>query len=88
MNINPSWNYKDIVANIRTLRLQYNEVLTSFNYVRDENSFIKKTRDSLYALHIEGFQKDRIWEYMNGYLSSIEIFILFGFLEEDKNVLS
>lgn len=82
MRINPSWNYKDIVANIRTLKLSYLERLTSFFYVTQENQFIKATRDSLYALHIEEFQKDRIWEYMNGYLSPVEIFIYFG-LKED-----
>ena len=83
MRINPSWNYKDIVANIRTLKLSYVECLTSFFYIRQRNKFIKATRDSLYALHIEEFQKDRIWEYMNGYLSPIQIFMLFGFLEEE-----
>lgn len=83
MNINPSWTYKDIVANIRTLKLSYVERLTSFFYIRQRNKFIKATRDSLYALHIEEFQKDRIWEYMNGYLSPIQIFMLFGFLEEE-----
>lgn len=82
MYINPSWNYKEIVANIKTLRLQYQEALTSFNYIQDENNFIRETRNNLYILHIEEFQKDRIWEYINGYLSSIEVFIYFGFKEE------
>lgn len=83
MYINPTWNYNQIVANIRTLRLQYNEVLTSFDYVREQNKFIKATRDNLYAMNLEEFEKDRIWEYMNGYLSSIDTFMLFGFFDLD-----
>ena len=82
MHINSSWNYKDIIANIRTLKLSYLERLTSFFYVTQQNKFVKATRDSLYALHIEEFQKDRIWEYMNGYLSPVETFIYFGFKED------
>ena len=81
MNINPSWTYKDIIKNLRALKLQYIEALSSFSYVRDENDFIRMTRDSLYATHLEEFQKERIWEYMNGYLSQFETFVFFGFLE-------
>jgi hypothetical protein len=84
MYINPSWNYDDIVYNLRTLRLRYEEVLASFNYVRDENKYIKATRDNLYAMNLEEFQKDRIWEYMNGYLSSFDTFALFGFFDLDE----
>lgn len=84
MYINPTWNYNQIVANIRTLRLQYEEVLASFSYIRDENKFIKATRDNLYSMNLEEFEKDRIWEYMNGYLSSMDTFMLFGFLDFDE----
>lgn len=83
MYINPTWNYNQIVANIRTLRLQYEEVLASFSYIRDENNFIKQTRDNLYSMNLEEFEKDRIWEYMNGYLSSFDTFTLFGFFDLD-----
>lgn len=84
MYINPAWNYNQIIANIRTLKVSYQEILTSFSYVRDENNFIRTTRNSLYAMNLEEFQKDRIWEYMNGYLSSTDTFILFGFLDFDE----
>lgn len=85
MNMNPSWNYKDIIMNIRTLKLSYEERLTSFSYVCDENNFIRKTRDNLYSLNLEEFQKDRVWEYMNGYLSQFDILMFFGFLEGEEN---
>ena len=84
MYINPTWNYNQIVANIKTLRLQYEEVLASFSYIRDRNNFIKQTRDNLYTINLEEFEKDRIWEYMNGYLSSMDTFLLFGFLDFDE----
>lgn len=83
MIINPSWNYSEIVKNIRTLKLRYEELLTSFLYIRDENNFIRKTRDSLYSMNLEEFQKDRIWEYMNGYLSPFDTFVFFGFYEKE-----
>ena len=84
MNINPSWNYKEIVKNIRTLRHNYECVLASFNYVRHKNNFIRETRNNLYETQLEEFQKDRIWEYMNGDLSQLDTFVFFGFFEFDK----
>lgn len=84
MYINPSWNYSEIIDNIRTLRHDYERVLASFSYLRDENKFIKVTRDNLYAMNLEEFEKDRVWEYMNGDISPIDTFILFGFLDFDE----
>lgn len=83
MIINPSWNYSEIVKNIRTLRHDYERVLASFSYIRDENNFIRQTRNSLYAMQLEEFQKDRIWEYMNRYLSSFDTFVFFGFIDKE-----
>lgn len=80
MNINPSWTYKDIIKNLRTLRLQYEELITSFLYLHDQINFIRETRDTIYALPIEEFEKDRVWEYMNGDISPIDAFILFRIL--------
>lgn len=84
MYINPTWNYNEIIDNIRTLRHDYERVLSSFDYVREQNKFIKATRDNLYAMNLEEFEKDRVWEYMNGYLSSMDTFMLFGFLDFDE----
>lgn len=81
--INKEWNYKDMVKNIRQIKDDYNNMLSSFNYVRDKNKYIKATRDNLYSMNLEEFQKDRIWEYMNGYLSSLEIIVFFGFYEKE-----
>ena len=83
MIINPFWNYSEIVKNIRTLRHNYERVLASFSFIRDENNFIRETRDSLYAMQLEEFQKDRIWEYMNRYLSPFDTFVFFGFFDKE-----
>lgn len=77
MNINPSWNYKEVSRNLKALRHEYESVLTSFSYICDENTFILETRNQIYALPIEEFEKDRVWEYMNGDLSAIDAIILF-----------
>lgn len=83
MKVNPSWNYKDLVKNIRTLKISYWECLTSFSNILEENQYIYETRKNIYVLNIEEFQKDRVWEYMNGDLTSIDVFMLFGFLEKE-----
>ena len=80
MNINPNWNFKEISRNLRTLRHDYERVLASFSYIREENAFILETRNQIYALPIQEFEKDRVWEYMNGDISPIDAFILFRIL--------
>ena len=83
MYVNPSWNYNEIIKNIRTLRHDYERVLASFSYIRDKNNFIRETRNNLYSLHLEEFKKDRVWEYMNGYLSPFDTLVFFGFIEKE-----
>lgn len=67
MFINPNLNYYQIIANIWTLTLEYNECLASFSNLRKKNEFIRETRDTIYALDLHEFEKDHIWELMNGY---------------------
>ena len=81
MIINPDWCYKDYVKNIRTLKNSYVELLASFFNIREENNFIRTTRDNLYASNLEEYQKDRIWEYMNDYLTRFDILVFFGIWE-------
>lgn len=86
MIFNPCWDYKEMIKNLKTLRLHYEEVLTSFSYIKDENDYIKTSRNNLYSTNLQEFQKDRIWEYINKDLTSVEIFLFFGFLEfEEEN---
>lgn len=81
MNIDPSWNYKDFVRNLKTLRLKYEEVLSSFSYIRDENKFIYEVKKEIYSFKFDINKIDKIWEYINGDLSSLEVFIIFGIIE-------
>jgi len=85
MYINPLWSYKDLVSNLKALRSQYEEILASFNILHDRSNFIRETRTNLYSLSIKEFEKDNVWEYMNGYLSPIAIVMIFGFWEEDED---
>lgn len=77
VNINKEWNYKDIIKNIRKIKDDYNKILSSFSITCEENAFILATRTKIYSLNLEEFEKDRVWEYINGDLSSLDAFILF-----------
>lgn len=81
MEINLSWKYDEIVRNLRTLKKQYVEILTSFSYARDKNKFIKEIKQKIYLLKFDENKIDRIWEYMNGDLSPIDAFLVFRILE-------
>lgn len=86
MNINPSWKYNEVVDNLKLLRNQYQEILTTFFYVRDENKFIRDVKDKIYALKFDENKIDHIWEFMNNDLDPLSSYILFGigdFDEED-----
>lgn len=83
MYINPSWNYRDVIVNIRALKLSYEERLTSFLVLKQQNDFIRETRNALYSLNFEEFKKDRIWEYMNGYLTPWEAISIFANMKGD-----
>lgn len=67
--INPEWTFKEVVDNLQTLKLQYEDVLASFYYfdLKEVMKFKKKTRDAFYLLKFEEWKRDKIWEYINGY---------------------
>lgn len=66
--INPNWTYKEAVSNLRTLKLQYEEILVSFSLwqTKEWADFIRSTRDKLYSLNLLEWQIDNLWNYMNG----------------------
>lgn len=78
MEINPCWKYKDVVENLKTLKAYYQESLTSFLYIRDENAFIRQMKDKIYALNFDENKIDHIWEFMNNDLDPLSSFLLFG----------
>lgn len=65
MNINPSWKYSEVMENLRTLRTQYKEILTSFSYTRERNEFMRKVKNQIYSLKFCESRKDEIWNEMN-----------------------
>ena len=81
MNIDLSWQYTEVISNLKTLKKEYEEILTSFSYIRDENKFIREIKDKIYSFDFNVNKIDKIWEYMNNDLSPLEIFIFFKFLE-------
>lgn len=84
MNINPSWKYNEVVDNLRALKNQYQEILTSFLYVRDKIKFIRDIKDQLYALKFDENKIDHIWEYMNNDLDSFACWVLFKIGDFDE----
>lgn len=68
MKINLLWDFGEAVDNIRTIREQYEELLSSFSIyeLKQKGMLIKAIRDKIYQLNIFEWQKDKLWEYMNG----------------------
>ena len=71
MKIDSSWNFKELVYNLKTLRHEYEEWLVFFLSCSSEqkviNKFIKYVRDKFYSLNLKEWQIDVCWEYMNRY---------------------
>lgn len=65
--IDPNWNYKQILSNLRALRTQYEKSLRSFSYfqLHERVSFNYEIKNAIYSLNFEEWKKDRIWEYLN-----------------------
>lgn len=67
--INPDWTFKEVVDNLKALRLKYERVLASFYYfdLRMVVEFKRNTRNKFYELKLQEWEKDKIWNYMNGF---------------------
>lgn len=69
--IDPSWTFRELVRNARRLKQEYIFCLTffSYDYTFDElkyrNNIIRELKRNLYALNIEEWKIDKVWEYMN-----------------------
>ena len=69
LHIDQSWSFKETVEHLQALKSQYEGILALF-YYRDLKSIVKfkkATRDAFYSLNLREYQKDLIWEYMNGF---------------------
>jgi len=68
-----SWTFEEIVKNIKAVKLQYEDVLSSFSIweTKEKTNYKREVRDSIYSLNMEEYKKDRLWEYMNDCLDFI-----------------
>lgn len=82
LNINQNWKFKDVVENLRALRIQYENILRSFTYfqLNEIVEFKRHTRNAFYSLNFETWKKDKIWNYMNHYEF---LYVLQGIVKRD-----
>jgi hypothetical protein len=62
-------SFKEVKEQIEVLKTQYVGILASFSYFdkRDRLLFIKQTKDKILGLeNVLNWQKERIWETING----------------------
>lgn len=69
VKFNPDWTFKETISNLKTLKTLYEEILVSFSSyeVKSRVTFRKQTRNAVYSINAEEWEKDKIWEYMNGF---------------------
>lgn len=69
IKINLDWTFGEVVENLQALKLQYEEVLASFYYLQLKEAVSKKReiKKMFYSFNLKEWQKDKIWEYMNGF---------------------
>lgn len=69
LEINPNWNFKEVVEHLKALKCEYEDILRFFHYydLHEQVEFKRRTRDAFYALNLEEWEKDKIWDYMNGF---------------------
>ncbi len=75
LKIDQTLNFKNLVIQAKAFKNQYEGVLASFSYFElpKRVQFIRTFRDSIYSLNFEEWKKDRVWDYMNNYMSYEEL---------------
>ena len=70
IKINPQWTFKEIINNIKAMKVSYEEHLRLFSCLnkRKELEYIRTTKENFYILDLPEWQIDRLWEYINGNL--------------------
>ena len=66
--VNPNWTFRETVNNIKTLRILYRGELASFSLWQSKEwaDYIVAIRKQFYALDLIEWQKDMLWNFMNG----------------------
>lgn len=68
--------FKEIVNNIQAIKSQYKRVLSLFSCgfeIKNKVKYISNTKTKMYSLSIDTWKIDRLWDYMNDYISYEEL---------------
>lgn len=68
--------FKELIINIEAMKSQYKRVLLLFSCgfnIKDKVKYIKNTKTKMYSLDIDTWKIDRLWDYMNDYISYEEL---------------
>lgn len=68
MDINKDWNIDEVVLNLEAIRMFYLRSLASFSYFNKPLlvEFKRNFKNTIYSLNIKLWQKDKIWQFLNG----------------------
>lgn len=71
IQIDSNCSFKNLVIQAKAIKNQYNGILSSFSYfnLHDKVEFERNFRDLIYSLNFEEWKKDRLWDYLNDYMT-------------------
>lgn len=68
--------FKELVINIQAIKSNYKRVLSLFSCGFEQKNkvrYISNTKTKMYSLSIDQWKIDRLWDYMNDYISYEEL---------------
>ena len=81
LNLSQNWNFKDVKDNIEALVSQYKGTLASFSIYEHKQKIeaLRQMKVQVYSFNnILYWQKDRLWEVLNGDFDILEFKIIGG----------
>lgn len=63
----PSWTYRQLSLNLKTLRNQYRDILASFSYFQTKEmvAFKRQIKKTIYSYPFQEFLCNFAWDYLN-----------------------
>lgn len=63
----PSWTYRQLSLNLKTLRTQYRDILASFSYFQTKEmvAFKRQIKKTIYSYPFQEFLCNFAWDYLN-----------------------
>ena len=68
--------FKELVINMEAIKSQYKRILSLFSCGFEQKNKVKymsNTKIKMYSLSIDKWKIDRLWDYMNDYISYEEL---------------